>query len=101
MDRLEFDFNIAKKQEMRIQEMYLRLKSLTQNDYNDSIAELRQAWEGEESGRYFQKMQRQHEKMLDTSATLKHASEALHEARVRAEIAEEKAKEIAENRIYK
>lgn len=100
MDTLEFDFHVAKEQEEKIRETGRKLEYLMREDYADCVAEVRQAWEGNESARFVVKMQKQSEKIRQTSAVMKRAAEALHEASIEAAATEEKVKEIAENRRY-
>jgi len=100
MDNIEFDFHMAKVQEQKLKEIQLRLENLIHQEYDESIMEIRRSWEGNESDRFFQKMQKQREKLLHTSAMLRNTQEALKEAGIKAEITEEKAKETAENRTY-
>ncbi len=100
MDNIKFDFHMAKQQEQKLHEICLRLENLIHQEYDDSIMEIRRAWEGNECDSFFQKMCRQREKMVHTSVALRNAEEALKEAEMMAEITEEKAKETAENRTY-
>lgn len=101
MSKIEFDFHKAKVQEERLEDMLLQLNQTIVERYDTCVGEIGQAWQGEEGKLFQYKMQLQREKMMHTANVLNQAKEALQEAEVKAYAAEEKAKEIAEERIYK
>ncbi|GFI43360.1 MAG: hypothetical protein HFG82_13640 [Dorea sp.] len=100
MDNLKFDFHIANEQEMKLQEICLRYKKLIHQEFDGSIMEIRQTWEGNVSNLFFHKMEKQREAMVNTFVTLKDAKESLKKAVAKAKVTEEKVKETAENRTY-
>lgn len=101
MSNIEFDFHMAQIQEAHIEELREKLSGTICGKYENVMQEICNGWKGENSQLFLNKAKSLQEQMERTVSTIEKAQEALKDAVLKAEITEEKVKEIGETRIYK
>ena len=99
MSELKFDFLTAGQEMERLGETAEKLWQTAAGPYGDTIHELMQGWQGEAGIKFLHKAELLKDKMDSTCMLIVQAKEALHQAAVKAELMEKRAKEIAEDRI--
>lgn len=98
MEEIRFDFQIARQQEQRLDELAGKIEHTVRGSYSDALQELKSAWQSDGSLKFTEKGQILEEKMLKNAALIGQARDALRRAYMKAESIEKKVKEIAENR---
>ena len=98
MREVEFDFQTAGQEINRLDETAEKLRQTAAGPYEDTLQELMLGWQGEEVMKFIRKAEILKDKMTGTSALIGRTKEALHQAALKAEAMEKRAKEIAEDR---
>lgn len=100
MDYIELNFQQAKQQAAKLENLAARLENLAKSDLDGTLQQLSEAWKGESASAYMQKGQRLEEKIVQTAKELKKTAQTIRSTAKRTYNAEMRARELARQREY-
>lgn len=101
VDRIEFDFNLAVRQERQIEETAEYMRQTALPELQELLQEISAAWKGNNAEQFHALFQREYEEAERAAALIECAGQSLRAAINMAEETEERIKELAETRVYK
>lgn len=98
--RIEFDFNLARAQADRLEEIACELAGLSSNKFSGTLQNVSVNWKGENATQYINKGSKLQSQMTATAEELKSIADDLRRTSKRIYNAEMAALAIAEARTY-
>lgn len=102
MTRTEILFNYrqAIRQAEKLEQLSKKLKQVSDRDMDSAVGTLKNAWQSDNSGRYFSKAEKVMGDILTSAENLSSISAAIRQIAKTVRDAELRALEIAKNRTY-
>lgn len=98
MGIIEFDFVKAEKQAEQLEVLARQLEMLTRSDFGETMQLLSTSWKGTAADSYMKKAAAEQTKMQQTANGLRRTAESLRSAARTVKIAEDRAKELAQQK---
>lgn len=100
MDFIEMNFQQAKQQASRLEQLASRLERLAKNDFEGTLQQISSCWKGESADAYLQKGGQLENNIVRTAADLRRTAQTIRSTAQRTYNAEMRARELARNRTY-
>ena len=97
---IQFDFDLARRQQKEAQSIALNVERSIQSEYEQAMQQLTLGWKGEAADAYLRKASRLYEKMIHTTDELKRIAGCMNTTIKNVEIREEAMAALAKRREY-